>query len=650
MWESSINALAAINGLVNLPYLSVKYRCYNRKRCGKRISFAIPINTNTLNENARKEVNLTTPLAKVSTKQVLSWVGSHLINYKAKVIGAVIALFTAAIAWLLLGQGIKYAIDNGFVENASETLNKATVIVLAITIVACIATYARFYLMTWLGERVSADIRNQVYSHLLSLPPSFFAELRTGEVISRFTSDTTIIQTVVGMSLSMTLRSLVTFSGALVLMAISSPLLTFCVIVAVPAVLVPIKVLAPQVRRYAKESQDKVADLGARIDESLHEIMTVQAYTAEHTERQHFAKKVELAMNTAKKRIHYRSLLIGCIMCISMTAIIFIAWVGARQVLDGAISVGELSAFLFYAVMAGGSIATISEVIGEVQRGVGASERLYELYQTIPAIVSSGSGDLSTGRTKHQNVSVTSAPSILVHNVNFAYPGSKQLFNELTIQVSPGERLALVGASGAGKTTLFQLLMRFYDPDSGYIAVNGQPIHELPVEDLRRQIAVVTQEPVVFADTVLENIRYGNPSASDDDVIFAAKQAFAHEFIDSLDDRYKTQLGERGVKLSGGQRQRIAIARAILADRPILLLDEATSALDAMSERMVQQAIDRLMIGKTSIVIAHRLATVQHADRILVMDKGRVVAVGDHASLMKSDTLYREYAELQLLS
>lgn len=594
---------------------------------------------------------MTTPLATVSTKQVLQWIGSHLLQYKARVVGAVIALFTAAVAWLLLGQGIKYAIDSGFVENAADTLNEATVLVLAITIVACFATYARFYLMTWLGERVSADIRNQVYAHLLSLPPSFFAELRTGEVISRFTSDTTIIQTVVGMSLSMTLRSVVTFLGALALMTFSSPLLTFCVIVAVPAVLVPIKVLAPQVRRYAKESQDKVADLGARIDESLHEIMTVQAYTAENAERLHFSKKVELAMDVAKKRIHYRSLLIGCIMCISMTAIIFIAWVGARQVLDGTMTVGELSAFLFYAVMAGGSVATISEVIGEVQRGVGASERLFELMTTESTIKHVNTGTKMTSESSSANVDVPkAAPRIQLENVNFSYPNSKPLFTNLTIDIRAGERLALVGASGAGKTTLFQLLMRFYDPTAGQILFNGHPINKMPLDTLRQHIAVVTQEPVVFADTVLENIRYGNPQATNDAVINAAKQAFAHEFIDNLDDRYNTQLGERGVKLSGGQKQRIAIARAILADRPILLLDEATSALDALSERMVQQAIDRLMVGKTSIVIAHRLATVQHADRILVMDKGKVVGSGDHASLMKSDTLYKEYAELQLLS
>ncbi|WP_218418036.1 ABC transporter transmembrane domain-containing protein [Alteromonas lipotrueae] len=586
---------------------------------------------------------MATPLNEVSTKQVLQWIGSHLSQYKTRVAGAIIALFTAAIAWLMLGQGIKYAIDSGFVESASETLNQATVIVLVITLIACIATYARFYLMTWLGERVSADIRNQVYSHLLSLPPSFFAELRTGEVISRFTSDTTVIQTVVGMSLSMTLRSVVTFVGALVLMGISSPLLTFCVIIAVPAVLVPIKVLAPQVRKFAKISQDKVADLGSHIDESLHEIMTVQAYTAEDKERAHFSSRVEYAMDAAKHRIHYRSLLIGCIMCLSMTAIIFIAWVGARQVLEGKMTVGELSAFLFYAVMAGGSIATVSEVIGEVQRGVGASERLYQLLNATSEVTS-----LSEHSASSQVPQV--APAIAFKDMSFGYPGTKPLFNNLNVNIKAGENLALVGASGAGKSSLFQLLMRFYDPSSGEITFDDTPIIGMPLSCLRQHIAIVTQEPVVFANSVMENIRYGSPKATDDEVMSAAKKAFAHEFIDNLENRYHTQLGERGIKLSGGQKQRIAIARAILANRPILLLDEATSALDAMSERMVQQAMNRLMEGKTSIVIAHRLATVQHADRIVVMDKGNIVSIGTHTQLMKSDTLYREYAELQLLS
>ncbi|PHS53443.1 MAG: ABC transporter permease, partial [Alteromonas sp.] len=515
---------------------------------------------------------MATPLNEVSTKQVLQWIGSHLSQYKKRVAGAIAALFTAAIAWLMLGQGIKYAIDSGFVESASETLNQATVIVLVITLIACIATYARFYLMTWLGERVSADIRNQVYSHLLSLPPSFFAELRTGEVISRFTSDTTVIQTVVGMSLSMTLRSVVTFIGALVLMGISSPLLTFCVIIAVPAVLVPIKVLAPQVRKFAKISQDKVADLGSHIDESLHEIMTVQAYTAEDKERAHFSSRVESAMNAAKHRIHYRSLLIGCIMCLSMTAIIFIAWVGARQVLEGKMTVGELSAFLFYAVMAGGSIATVSEVIGEVQRGVGASERLYQLLNATSDVTS-----LSEHSASSQVPQV--APAIAFKDMSFGYPGTKPLFDNLNLNIKAGEKLALVGASGAGKSSLFQLLMRFYDPTNGEITFDDTPIIGMPLSCLRQHIAIVTQEPVVFASSVMENIRYGSPKASDDEVIIAAKKAFAHEFIDNLENRYHTQLGERGIKLSGGQKQRIAIARAILANRPILLLDEATSAL-----------------------------------------------------------------------
>jgi len=595
-----------------------------------------------IHDVVKKEAILTTPLNEVSTKQVLHWVGSHLSRYKKRVAGAIVALLTASIAWLMLGQGIKYAIDNGFVDNASDTLNQATLMVLSITLVACIATYARFYLMTWLGERVSADIRNQVYSHLLSLPPSFFAELRTGEVISRFTSDTTVIQTVVGMSLSMTLRSVVTFTGALVLMGISSPILTLCVLVAVPAVLIPIKVLAPKVRRYAKESQDKVADLGAQIDESLHEIMTVQAYTAEAKERENFATRVESAMGVAKKRIHYRSLLIGCIMCISMTAIITIAWVGARQVIDGVITIGELSAFLFYAVMAGGSIATISEVIGEVQRGIGASERLFELLNTAPDIQSQ-SKEMLEG-------ACTAAPSITINNVDFNYPASKPLFSKLSLSIRAGENLALVGPSGAGKSTLFQLLMRFYDPVAGEVLINSTPIKTLTLAALRQSIAIVTQDPVIFASTVMDNIRYGRPTATDEEVINAAKLAFAHEFIENFEHRYHTQLGERGVKLSGGQKQRIAIARAILADRPILLLDEATSALDAMSERMVQQAMNKLMEGKTSIVIAHRLATVQHADRIIVMNDGEIKATGTHAELMKHDTLYREYAELQLLS
>lgn len=580
--------------------------------------------------------------ATITTSSVIRWLGSHLSAYKSRVWGACFALLLAAGSWLLLGQGIRYAVDSGLIASNPEMLNQATLGVLAICLVACVATYARFYLMTWLGERVSADIRQQVYHHLLGLPPSFFAEMRTGEVISRFTSDTTVLQTVVGMSLSMAIRAVITFIGALILMAITSPLLTLCVLLAVPAVLIPIRILAPKVRRFAKLSQDRIADLGSHIDQSLHEITTVQAYTAEAHESRLFSSRVEAAMDAARHRIHYRSLLIGGIMILSLSAILLIAWVGARQVFDGNITIGELSAFLFYAVMAGGSVATISEVIGEVQRGVGASERLLELLTTqSPLKVVGDTRDIPQS---------DAPPAIAFEGIDFAYPDSPPLFKNLTLSVAAGETVALVGPSGAGKSTLFQLLMRFHDVQSGQITIGETPIHQLPLARLRQQIAIVTQDPVVFADSVLENIRYGQPDASDDDVRQAARASFAHEFIDRLDQGYHTQLGERGVKLSGGQRQRIAIARAILSDRPILLLDEATSALDAMSEKMVQQALKTLMRGRTTLVIAHRLATVQHVDRIIVMDHGHVENSGTHDELLKSDTLYRGYAELQLLT
>ncbi|OFC69458.1 ABC transporter transmembrane domain-containing protein [Alteromonas confluentis] len=577
----------------------------------------------------------------VTTTQVLAWISSLLAHYRLKVAGAIVALLVAAGAWLLLGQGIKLAVDQGFLNDNADMLNKAVLGVLVITAVASLATYVRFYLMTWLGERISADIRMSVFSHLLTLPPSFFAQLRTGEVISRFTSDTTIVQTVVGMSLSMAIRSTITFIGSLVLMTITSPILTLCVLLAVPAVLVPIRLLAPQVRKYARLSQDRVADLGAHIDQSLHEIMTVQAFNAEPLEASQFNASVDAVMTTAQRRIHYRSLLIGLIMLLSLSAIVLIAWFGARQVFSGDMSAGELSAFLFYAVMAGGSVATVSEVIGEVQRGVGASERLLELLATEPAI-HSGETDFDNGNT--------TPPAISFNNVTFQYPGSSCLFNKLNLDVNPGEKVALVGASGAGKTTLFQLLLRFYDVKAGCICLDAEPVTSLSLSSLRSQIAMVSQEPVVFATSVIENIRYGNPLASDEQVKKAAKAAFAHEFIEELEKGYQTQLGERGVRLSGGQKQRIAIARALLADRPVLLLDEATSALDARSEKMVQEALNKLMEGRTTIIIAHRLATVKHVDRIIVMDKGHVVSTGKHDELLENDTLYREYAELQLLS
>ncbi len=575
----------------------------------------------------------------ILTKDVLIWLAQLLKPYKLKVVCAVIALTVAAAAWLLLGQGIKLTVDEGLSAGNINRLDAAIGWVILFAVVGCLATYFRFYLMTWLGERISADIRIQVYHHLLTLTPGFFAETRTGEVISRFTNDTSVIQTVVGMSLSMALRSLVGFVGALILMTFTSPMLTLCVLVAVPFILLPLKLIAPKVRHYSRLSQDRIADMGSQIDETLHEIMVVQAFNAVSGEQQKFTQKVSSALQAAATRIHYRSMLIGVIMLVSMLSVIGISWLGIRQVMSGEISAGQLSAFLFYAVLAGSSIATISEVLGDIQRGVGASERLLELLAT-KANNNSGQVVLPT---------LDSPPQISFEQVNFGYTEHATLFKDFSLQVQPGECVALVGPSGAGKSSLFQLLQHFYSIQGGAIKLNDSPVTELTLDSLRQQIALVPQEPVIFASTVIENIRYGRPTASEAEVVEAAKQAFADDFINELSDGYHTQLGERGVKLSGGQRQRIAIARAFLADRPVLLLDEATSALDAVSEHKVQQALKYLIKGRTTLVIAHRLATVQMCDRIVVMDNGTVRGSGKHEELMKSDTLYKEYAELQLI-
>ena len=579
-----------------------------------------------------------------STRVVSGWLFSFLRPYRWQVMGALVALCVGSLAWLALGQGVRVAVDEGLVGDNAHRLNQLTLWVVFIAALASIATYFRFSLMTWLGERVSADIRKAVYAHLLSLNPEFFAETRTGEVISRFTADTTVLQTVIGMSISMALRSTLTFVGALCLMLFSSPMLTLYVMLAVPLVLLPIKVLGKKVRHYSRLSQDKVADIGAYIDETLHEIQTVQAYGHETTDREAFNARVEAVMANAKRRIHYRSLLIVSIMMISLVAIIAVAWLGAVEVIAGSMSAGELTAFMFYAVLAGGSVATISEVIGEVQKAAGASERLIELLaqrshlqQTTDALLGVPSPEVKV--------------ALAFHGVNFAYPSAPQktVLQDVELAINNGERIALVGPSGAGKSTLYQLLLRFYDASQGHITLRGTPISAMPIEQLRQQFAIVPQEPVIFATSVLENIRYARPTATLEEVIDAAKTAQAHEFIEQLQEGYDSNLGERGVKLSGGQKQRISIARALLANRPFLLLDEATSALDAVNEQAVQQGLERLMDGKTTLIIAHRLSTVVNADRIVVMQAGRILAQGSHQSLMQNSPLYREHAELQLL-
>lgn len=573
----------------------------------------------------------------------MKWLFGQLRPYKSKVVFAITALIIGAGAWLLLGQGIKAVVDEGFIANNANKLNQTMFLVMGIALVGSIAAYFRFYWMIWLGERVSADIRQKVYGHLLTLSPAFFAKTRTGEVISRFTADTTLLQSVVGMGLSMGLRSSITFIGALLLMLFSSPMLTLYVLIAVPIVLLPIRILGAKVRLYSKNSQDKVADVGAYVDETLHEIHTVQAYSHESIDKSLFRDRIESVMGAAHFRIKFRALLVACIMAISIIAITLVAWVGAQQVLTGELSAGELTAFMFYAVMAGGAVATISEVIGEVQKAAGASERLMELLNTQTSIESPPSPIALPNKISGE---------IALQNVSFHYPQSDAVtvIKALNLQIKSGERVALVGPSGAGKSTLFQLLLRFYDTTSGQITLENHDIKSLDVSALRDQFALVPQESVIFASSVKDNIAYGRTNATQSEIENAAKAARAHEFISELPEGYQTNLGERGVRLSGGQKQRIAIARAILADRPILLLDEATSSLDAANEQHVKLALEELMKNKTTLIIAHRLATVINADRIVVMDKGEIVAIGTHQELVESNDLYREFAQLQLVS
>ena len=577
-----------------------------------------------------------------TTSAVLPWLVAFLKPYHWRVLLAVTCLLVGSLAWLALGQGVRLLVDEGFVAGNASRLNELVGWILLISAISASAAFCRFYLMTWLGERVSADIRNHVYRHLLKLSPAFYSETRTGEVISRFTADTTLLQSVVGSSLSMALRSGVTAIGGLLMMLLTSFKLTALVLLAVPLVLVPIIVLGRKVRRLSRASQDRLADIGAHVDESLHELHTVQSYGHESLDQQLFADKIEQVMQAAKQRIFYRALLIGLVMLLSLTAITLIGWAGALDVLQGWMSAGQLTAFLFYAVLVAGATATISEVIGEVQRAAGATERLIELSQ-VPVQIETV--------TEPRELPKPVQGRLDLQHISFAYPpsGSSAALTELELSIAPGERIALVGPSGAGKSTLFQLLQRFYQPQQGRILLDNIDIAELDLGSLRAQFALVPQDAVIFANSALENVRYGQPEATEPEVIAACKAARADEFIRELPLGYHSQLGERGVRLSGGQKQRLAIARAILANRPVLLLDEATSALDAVSEHAVKEALQHLMQGKTTLIIAHRLSTVLHVDRIVVLDKGRIIASGCHSELMASCPLYRELAELQLL-
>src|SRR5687768_1304699 len=504
------------------------------------------------------------------------------------------------------------------------------------------ATWVRFYTMMSTGERVVTDLRRAVFDHILGLEPAFFEKERTGDVMSRLTNDATLLQQVVGYGLSMFVRNGLMMAGAAVMLFITSWKLALFVLVGAPATLLPILLLGRRVRRLSRASQDRVADVSAYLDEAVHEIRTVQAYAHEDVDRSSFARHAEAVYTAGVARIGHKAFLISAVILIAFSAVGIILWIGGHDVLAGRLSQGELAAFVFYAALVAGGAGTIAEVWGELQRAAGAAERLVELLETPARIVAPPAPSLAPQG---------SALGIGFERVTFAYPArpDSPALERFTLQVAPGERVALVGPSGAGKSTVFALLLRFYDPQAGAVRIGGVDLRNMDPRAARRLVAVVPQDPVIFAASVLENVRYGRPDASREAVAAACEQACALEFIERLPQAFDTPLGERGITLSGGQKQRLSIARALLADRPILLLDEATSSLGAAAERLVQQGLEALERGRSTLVIAHRLATVLNAGRIVVLERGEIVAQGTHAELMRQGGLYASLARLQFL-
>jgi len=564
----------------------------------------------------------------------------YLRPYRWRVVATLAALAIAAAAVLVFGIGLRYLIDGGFSAGHVGALDHALKAALIVIVVLAAATFARAYLVAWLGERLVADLRAEVYARVTGLSPAFFEMTRTGEVLSRLTTDTAVIQAVISASLSQALRNLLLLVGGLALLVVTNPKLTGLVLIVVPLVVVPIVVIGRRVRRLSRQAQDRIGALSGHAEETLNAIRTVQAFAQEPRERRRFGGLVEQAFGAAIGHARARAALAGCVITLVFGAIVVVLWIGGQDVLAGRISGGELAAFVFYASVVASAAGALSEIMGDLQRAAGATERLFELLDTRPEIT-----------TPSVPASLPSpAPGALrFEHLSFAYPSHPEqpVLRDFDAAVVPGETVALVGPSGAGKSSVFQLLMRFYDPSAGRVCFDGVDLRALDPAALRARLGLVPQEPVIFSANAWDNIRYGRPDASDDEVRAAAAAAAATEFIERLPQGFESFLGEKGVRLSGGQRQRIAIARAILRAPAVLLLDEATSSLDAESERLVQEALERLRRGRTTLIIAHRLATVLKADRILVMDRGRLVATGTHRELIEQDGLYARLAELQ---
>ncbi len=579
-------------------------------------------------------------LADKGSIKSLKKLKDYLLPYRRQITGALIALAFSSSVVLALGGALRYLIDDGINKRDTHLLDRSFAIFIALTFLLAAATYARYYLVSWIGEKVVADIRRDVYNRIVRMHTAFFETTRTGELLSRITTDTTLLQSVVGSSVSVALRNILLFLGGSVMMLHTSPRLTSYVAIIVPVVVFPIVIIGKQVRKLSKATQGRVADLSSHAEETISGIRTIQAFALEDYENKRFEEQVRLSLNTALSRIRVRAALTALVIALVFGAIMTVLWIGGRDVMQGELSSGELSEFIFYSVVVAGSVGAISDISGELQRAAGATERLMELL------------------SYHSEIKEIDNPlplpnplrgSVHFRNVSFTYPSrpDKHAISQLNLAIEPGETIALVGPSGAGKTTVFQLLLRFYDPISGYITVDGINIRDAKIADLRSHIGIVPQDPVIFSGTAWDNIRCGKQDATAKEVIEAAVGANAIEFLEKLPDGLDTYLGEKGTRLSGGQKQRIAIARAMVRNPRILLLDEATSALDSENERKVQYALANLMQGRTTLVIAHRLSTVQNASRIAVINNGKLEAIGKHEELLASNPLYARLAELQ---
>ncbi|MFT5134442.1 MAG: ATP-binding cassette subfamily B protein [Gammaproteobacteria bacterium] len=560
--------------------------------------------------------------------------------YLGRLMLAFICLSIASISMLSMPVAIRYVIDYGFSGDNVKSIDLYFMALLGLALVYAVFASFRYYLVMWIGERVVADIRSAVYQHVIRLSPTFFEVTRTGEVLSRLTTDTTLVQSVIGAGMSIALRSTFTLIGCLIMLFVTSPKLTLMILTMVPVVVLPVWLYSRKVRKLSRATQDRIADSSSIADESLNAIQIVQAFTLEDFQGKRFADSVEISFSAARKRLQVSSLLSGLIVLTAFGAIVIVLWIGAHAVVNETISPGTLGQFLLYATFLAGSTSALGEVWSDVQRAAGAMERLMELL--------SAEADI----TVPENPAILPADGkgfIQIQSIDFHYPsrpGQKALDN-FTLEIKPGETVALVGPSGAGKSTVFQLLLRFYDPQTGQIKLDGINIVSADPEEVRKRIGIVPQNTVLFADTAMENIRLGRPGASDEEVKAAARAAIADEFIEKQPQGYQTFLGEKGMRLSGGQQQRLAIARAILKNPPVMLLDEATSALDSESEKLVQEALDHLMQDHTTLVIAHRLSTVIKADRIVVMDEGKIIDIGNHEELIRKGGLYARLADLQ---